>query len=67
MTHPVSPVDEVDGQNFKVGLLFAGVSALHDVVGDLAASVVLRGVPGQVARVCLDVRNHNVPRGKRTV
>lgn len=49
MTHPVSPVDEIDGQSVKVGLLLAGVSALHDVVGDIAASVVLRGVPGQVA------------------
>lgn len=67
MTHPVSPVDEVDGQNFKVGLLLTGVPALHDVVGELAASVVLRGVPGQVARVCLDVRDHNVPWRKRAV
>lgn len=54
-THPVSPVDEVDGQNFEVRLLLAGVSAFHNVVGDLAASVVLWGVPGQVARVRLDV------------
>ncbi len=55
MTHPVSPVDEVDGENVKVGLLLTGISALHNVVGDIAASVVLRGIPGQVARVCLDV------------
>lgn len=49
ITHPKSPVDEVNGQNFKVGLLLAGVSALHDVIGDLTASIVLWGIPGQVA------------------
>lgn len=49
MTHPVSPVNEVDGQNFKVRLLLAGVPPLYNVVGDLAAPVVLWGLPGQVA------------------
>lgn len=67
MTHPVSPVNEVDGQNFEVRLLLAGVPPLYNVVGDLAASVVLWGLPGQVARVCLDVRDTDVPRGKRAV
>lgn len=55
MTHPISPVNEVRGENFKVRLLLAGVPSLHNVVGDLAASVVLRGIPGQIARVRFDV------------
>lgn len=67
ITHPKSPVDEVIGQNFKVGLLLTGVSALHDVIGDLTASIVLWGVPGQVAWFCLDVWDYNVSRRKRAV
>lgn len=67
VTDPVSPVDEVDGYNLKVGLLLAGISVFHNVVGDVAASVVLGGIPGQVARLRLDVRDHDVPRRKRAV
>lgn len=54
-THPVSPVNQVGGLHLKVRFLLAGISALNDVVGDLAASVVLRGVPCQVAGICFDV------------
>lgn len=54
-THPISPVDEVGGQDLKIRLLLAGISVLQDVVGDLTASIVLWGVPGQVAGVRLDV------------
>ena len=66
-SHPVSPVNQVYGENIKVRLLLAGVSELQDVVCDLAATVVLWGVPGQVARVRFDVRDHDVLWRKRSV
>lgn len=54
-SYPISPVNEVDGENIKVRLFLACISALNNVVSNLASSIVFWSVPGQVARVCFDV------------
>lgn len=48
-THSESPVNQIDGKNFIIRFLLAGISTLHNIVGNLTAPIVLWGIPGQVA------------------